>query len=63
MKKTDVTREALLQASNGAIVSAVGGNPKAIGYIGFGYIDKTVKALSVSGIEPVLENGKTGKYR
>lgn len=62
MKKRDVSRSALLQASNGAIVSAVAGNPKAIGYIGYGYIDRTVKALTVSGVEPVLENGKTGKF-
>lgn len=62
MKKMDVSKDALLQASNGAIVSAVAGNPKAIGYIGYGYIDKTVKPLPVSGIEPTLENGKTAKY-
>ncbi len=62
MKKTDVSKDALLQASNGAIVSAVSGNPKSIGYIGFGYIDKTVKPLPVSGIQPTLENGKSGKF-
>ena len=62
MKKTDVSKDALLQASNGAIVSAIAGNPKAIGYIGYGYIDKTVKPLTVSGVEPTLENGKTGKF-
>lgn len=62
MHKTDVARDALLQASNGAIVSAVAGNPKAIGYIGFGYIDRTVKPISVSGVLPTLENGKTGKF-
>ena len=62
MKKTDVAKDALLQASNGAIVSAIAGNPKAIGYIGYGYIDKTVRALTVSGVEPTLENGKSGKF-
>ena len=62
MKKTDVAKDALLQASNGAIVSAIAGNPKAIGYIGYGYIDKTVKALTISGVEPTLDNGKSGKF-
>ena len=62
MKNADVAKDALLQASNGAIVSAIAGNPKAIGYIGYGYIDKTVKALTVSGVEPTLENGKSGKF-
>ncbi|HOP29881.1 MAG TPA: PstS family phosphate ABC transporter substrate-binding protein [Spirochaetota bacterium] len=62
MKKTDVAKDALLQASNGAIVSAIAGNPKAVGYIGYGYIDNTVKPVTVSGIEPTLENGKSGKF-
>jgi len=62
MKKTDVRKDALLQASNGAIVSAVAGNPKALGYIGFGYIDSSVKALTVDRIPGTIENGKSGKF-
>jgi phosphate transport system substrate-binding protein len=62
MKKTDVKNDALLQASNGAIVSAVAGNPKAIGYIGYGYIDSSVKALIVDKVNPTIENGKSGLY-
>lgn len=62
LKKNDVRKDALLQASNGAIVSAVAGNPKAIGYVGFGYLDSSVKPLIVDKIEGTIENGKTGKY-
>jgi len=62
MKKNDVRKDALLQASNGAIVSAVAGNPKALGYIGYGYIDSSVKALTVDNVEIKIENGKSGKY-
>ncbi len=62
MKKADVKKDALLQASNGAVVSAVAGNPKAVGYIGFGYLDKSVKALTVNKVEGTIENGKSGKY-
>jgi phosphate transport system substrate-binding protein len=62
MKKTDVRRDALLQASNGAIVSAVAGNQKAIGYVGFGYIDSSVKPLLVDKVEGTIDNGKSGKY-
>jgi phosphate transport system substrate-binding protein len=40
-----------MQASNGAIVQAVSKNKYAVGYIGLGYLDKTVKALTVNGIE------------
>ena len=50
MKKERVFPGALLQASNGAIVQAVSKNPNAIGYIGVGYLDKSVKSLSVNGI-------------
>jgi len=62
MKKTDVKKDALLQASNGAIVSAVAGNPKALGYVGYGYIDSSVKAVTVDKIEGTIENGKSGKF-
>jgi len=50
MKKERVFPGALLQASNGAIVQVVSKNPNAIGYIGVGYAEKTVKLLSVNGI-------------
>ncbi|MBN2038408.1 MAG: PstS family phosphate ABC transporter substrate-binding protein [Spirochaetes bacterium] len=62
MKKTDVARSALLQASNGAIVSAVTQNPKAIGYIGYGYLNDSIKPLKVNGIEGTISNGKSGKF-
>ncbi len=50
MKKERVFPGALLQASNGAVVQAVSKNPNAIGYIGLGYMDSSVKGLSVNGI-------------
>jgi phosphate transport system substrate-binding protein len=62
MKKTDTKKESLLQASNGAVVNTVANNPKAIGYIGFGYLDNSVKGLDVNGIPATLKNGKSGKY-
>lgn len=62
MNKTDVSRGALLQASNGAVLSTVSVNPKAIGYIGYGYINDSIKTLTVNGIVGTIENGKSGKY-
>lgn len=62
MKKTDVRKDALMQASSGAIMNTVSNNKKAIGYDGFGYVDKTVKGLDVNGIKANLKNGKSGKY-
>jgi len=62
MKKADVRRDALLQASNGAIVTTVAGNPKAIGYVGFGYLNNSVRAISVNNVPVTIENGRSGKF-
>ena len=50
MKKERVYPGALLQASNGAVAQAVAKNKYAIGYIGLGYMNKDVKALTVNGV-------------
>ena len=49
MKKERVYAGALLQASSGAVAQAVSKNKHAIGYLGIGYVDKSVKALTVNG--------------
>jgi phosphate transport system substrate-binding protein len=51
LNKAKVTPRAQMQASSGAIVQAVSKNKYALGYIGLGYLDKTVKGLTVNGIE------------
>ena len=56
MHKTRVMPAALMQASNGAVVQAVAKNPNAIGYIGLGYLDKTVHGMTVDGIKATPEN-------
>jgi len=50
LNKAKVTPRAQMQASSGAIVQAVSKNRYALGYIGIGYLDKTVKALTVGGV-------------
>ncbi len=62
MKKIDVRKDALLQASNGAILTTVAGNPKAIGYVGFGYLNDSIAPLKVNGVMVTLENGKSGAF-
>jgi len=62
MNKTDVRKDALLQASNGAVASSVTGNPKAIGYIGYGYLTDSIHAVMVNNVEGTIENGKSGKF-
>lgn len=62
MKKGDVTPRAQLQASNGAVVTTVANNPRAIGYIGFGYVGRSIKVVDVDGIKATIYNGKSGRY-
>ena len=50
LNKAKVTPRAQMQASSGAIVQTVSKNRYALGYIGLGYLDKTVKGLTVSGV-------------
>jgi phosphate transport system substrate-binding protein len=62
MKKEKVTPRAQVMASNGAIVQAVSKNKFAIGYIGIGYLDKSVKALKVNGVTGTAETTLNGTY-
>lgn len=62
MKKERVYPGALLTASNGAIVQTVSKNINAIGYIGVGYADSSVKALTVNGIKGSKETTLNKTY-
>jgi len=62
MNKEKVAPSALLQASNGAVVQAVSKNPNAIGYIGFGYLDKSVKGLNIGDLQASPESALAGKW-
>jgi phosphate transport system substrate-binding protein len=61
-KGTRVFPGALLQASSGAVMSAVSKNEKAISYDGIGYVTKDVKGLKANGIEGDAESAKDGSY-
>jgi len=62
LKKERVFPGALLQASNGAIVQAVSKNKNAIGYIGLGYMDSSVKALMVDRVKGSAETTLNGSF-
>jgi len=62
MKKERVYAGALLQASSGAVAQAVSKNKYAIGYLGIGYVDKSVKALTVNGVPGNEETALSGKF-
>lgn len=46
-----VTPKAQLQASSGAVVQTISKNRYAIGYIGLGYLNRSVQGLTVNGIQ------------
>ena len=58
MKKARVTSRALLQTSNGTVVQTVSKNRNALGYIGIGYLDKQIRALSVEGKQATQQSAR-----
>jgi phosphate transport system substrate-binding protein len=62
MKKAKVFPRAQMMASNGAIVTAIANNRYAIGYLGMGYINKSVKPLQVNGVNGSAQTVLSQKY-
>ncbi len=63
LKGAKVRKDALLMASNKAVAMAVAKTPGAIGYVGLGYLSKSLKALKVDGAYPTLETVRDGLYK
>ena len=62
MKGAKGMPKALLQASNGAVVQAVAKNRNAIGYIGIGYMNDTLKGLQIGDLTATPENALSKKW-
>lgn len=66
MNKEDFVPIMLEKNSNGAVKQTVTQTPGAIGYVGLGYVDESVKALNVKTdgdeVEPTIENVINGSY-
>lgn len=58
-----LTSSAAVSEGNGPVQAAVGGNENGIGYVSFSFIDDTVKALTVEGVEATPELAKSGEYQ
>lgn len=61
-KGMPISRRAESQASNGAVKSRVASTPSAIGFVGLGYVDSSVKAVAVDGIKPTVQTVKDASY-
>ncbi len=61
-KDTQMISSAVVQGSNQAVKVTVTKTPGAIGYIGLGYIDGSVKVLQYDGIIPSEKSVSSGAY-
>jgi phosphate transport system substrate-binding protein len=61
-KDAVITENAILQPSNGAVRTTVAGDPNAMAYLSFGYLDSSTKALTVDGVESTVANAQNGSY-
>ena len=61
-KETPVTRNAETQASNGAVKSRISTTRGAVGFLGLGFADSSVKKVAVNGVMPSPLTVKNGSY-
>ena len=62
MRKAPVTPSAETCGSNGAVRQRIETTPGAIGFVGIGYLDRTVKGLRVDGVEPTPAEVTAGRF-
>ncbi len=62
MKSEKIAADAEYVGSNGAIRQRVQSTPAAIGYVGLGFVDRTVKALDINGVYPDPDTVRSGRY-
>ncbi len=58
-----ITQSADIAEGNGNVQTTVAGNPQAIGYVSFTYIDDTIKPVEVEGVQPNVADVLNGTYK
>jgi phosphate transport system substrate-binding protein len=53
---------AIESSSNGVVREIVASTPSAIGYVSYGYINSTVRAVDLDRISPDIPNAASGRY-
>ena len=61
-KGVQITGIAETQSSNGAVKSRVSTTLSSIGFLGLGFVDRSVKVIAVNGVQPSLASVKNGTY-
>ena len=62
INKGEIAQTAAIVNSNGAMKTAVGKDANAIGYVGIGHVDASVKAMRIDGVAATQENAADGSY-
>jgi phosphate transport system substrate-binding protein len=62
MGESLITNMAILQPSNGAVRTTIATTPNSIGFVSFGYLDASVKALQVDGVDATVTNVLNESY-
>ena len=62
LKKNPIVQSANVVNSNGAMKTAVAQDKQAIGYVGIGHLDSSVKGLVFDTMVPSQENAASGAY-
>jgi phosphate transport system substrate-binding protein len=63
LNKGDISVKANVVVSNGAMKTAVAGDPFAIGYISVGHMDQSVTSVALDGVAPNLDTVRSGEYK
>jgi phosphate transport system substrate-binding protein len=62
LEDVGLVESATVVEGNGNVQATVAGNENAIGYVSFSFINETVKAVTIDGVEATPENAKAGTY-
>ena len=62
LDKGTSARNANVVNSNGAMKTAIAQDPNAIGYVGIGHLDSSIRGVTVDGMVPSQENAASGAY-
>ena len=63
LNKGEISAKSNVVVSNGAMKTAVAGDPFAIGYISVGHMDQSVAAVTLDGVTPNLNTVRSGEYK
>jgi len=58
----EIAGKASVKPSNGDIRATISRDEKSIGYLSLGYVDKSLKAVKIDGVEATEENVLSGEY-